>query len=179
MAAKRGSLTGGTGDVNPQTFVMTAVQASADAPTQVAVPVPVARFPGNANRALVMEVLEVTFILGDLVQIGANAGWVGVVSTRAVSTTSQFAARIDTSVIASFRQDQIYFTGAGFQVTDSDFRVDLTDKNGHGILVAVDQLILTFLTAATTAANSLAARVRYRIKEINLAEYIGIVQSQQ
>lgn len=65
---------------------------------------------------------------------------------------------------------------------------DLTDGAGHGVLVATDNIFLTLQTAATvvgasatiTAATGFGeCAILYRFKEVGLAEYIGIVQSQQ
>lgn len=64
---------------------------------------------------------------------------------------------------------------------------DLTDGAGHGILIATDNIflvvqgLLTSYGAATTGAIQAFAQADliYRFKEVALAEYIGIVQSQQ
>ncbi len=174
------NLSGGTGDVNPQTFVVTVTQTGVDTPTQLQFPVPVARYPGSRDRAVVMEILDVTFILGDLVPVATNAAIVGILSTRAISVAAgQFAARTDSSNIAQFRKDLVFFSASGAVYSDGDTRIDLTDAAGHGVLVAVDQLVVSLITAATGTVNQLGVKMRYRLKEIGLSEYIGIVQSQQ
>jgi hypothetical protein len=56
----------------------------------------------------------------------------------------------------------------------------LTDSNGHGLLVATDQLFMNVDTQNTAQKTfSAVARVGYRFKDVGLTEYIGIVQSQQ
>ena len=53
-----------------------------------------------------------------------------------------------------------------------------SDGAGHGILVATDSLF--FRVKSTNVRSNIADfRVYYRFKEVALAEYIGIVQSQQ
>lgn len=64
---------------------------------------------------------------------------------------------------------------------------DLTDGAGHGILVATDNIFVScsisvgsvFVTQADAATGAASCNILYRFKEIALAEYIGIVQSQQ
>lgn len=176
--ASSSNLSGGTGDVNPQTFVIRCTQSAADTTTAVQVPLPVPRYPGATNRAIVMEVLDVEFIISDLTQSGATQFITATLSTRTVSATP-FLARIDTAVIAQFSKDFLFATAVGFQYTDRDVRIDLTDAAGHGILVATDQMVLTVFSTATGVVNDVGARITYRLKEIGLPEYIGIVQSQQ
>lgn len=64
---------------------------------------------------------------------------------------------------------------------------DLTDGAGHGLLVATDNIFLSVQTtniafvgeSADSIVGFVAADLIYRFKEVALAEYIGIVQSQQ
>lgn len=63
----------------------------------------------------------------------------------------------------------------------------MTDGAGHGVLVATDNIYLTLQTALSSVIGSSVggiqgfgeAAILYRFKEVGLAEYIGIVQSQQ
>lgn len=175
------SLTGGTGDVNPQVFVVQVSQPAADTTATQGIPLPVPRYPGNSGRAIVMEILKVTFMVGDMAATAGTAqAIVGVLSTRVPNTTSQTTARFDTANIAQFRTDFIFATAAGFQWVElCDIQRDLTDSAGHGLLVGTDNIFLTCISAGTASANVLGCRIEYRLKEVGLAEYIGIVQSQQ
>lgn len=64
---------------------------------------------------------------------------------------------------------------------------DLTDGAGHGVLVATDNVFLTLQTALSSIIGTSVGGITgvaecailYRFKEVGLAEYIGIVQSQQ
>lgn len=177
--ARGESLTGGTGDVNPQFYSITIVQTAADTAITQAYPVPIPRYPGSANRAIVMEILSVTFTVDDLVNVANTQSIVCVLSTATVAN-SAFAALIDPHTIAQFNLDFLFATAAGFQFTDARVnKLDLTDEAGHGILVGTDNLFLTMFTANTGRTNSINARIKYRMKEVGLAEYVGIVQSQQ
>lgn len=57
---------------------------------------------------------------------------------------------------------------------------DLTDGAGHGVLVATDAIYLQiFTTGVANTSETGRFRMLYRFKNVSLAEYIGIVQSQQ
>lgn len=58
------------------------------------------------------------------------------------------------------------------------FRKDLTDGAGHGYLVATDSIFARLSSTLTGLTNTADVRLLYRFKEVPLAEYIGIVQSQ-
>lgn len=59
------------------------------------------------------------------------------------------------------------------------FRKDFSDGAGHGLLIATDSIFAALNSTATTLTNIADCRLLYRFKEVPLAEYIGIVQSQQ
>lgn len=56
--------------------------------------------------------------------------------------------------------------------------IDLTDSNGNGILIGGDELsfVMGDLTASTLARS--VCKIKYRLVNIGIAEYVGIVQSQ-
>lgn len=56
---RRDRLTGGTGDVNPQTLILNVSQASNDTTASNVINVPFPRVPSNAVRQAVMEILKV------------------------------------------------------------------------------------------------------------------------
>jgi hypothetical protein len=59
------------------------------------------------------------------------------------------------------------------------FCLDLTDNAGHGILIATDSIYGQVNSANTATTNTVYFKLLYRFKEVNLIEYVGIVQSQQ
>ena len=186
MSRKRGgdgSLTGGSGDVNPQYLNSLVTQTGADTFTQVTIPVPVPRFSQRGERATVMEVLQVTWNHSPFTS--AAAGFT-VEAIRAALTTKSFAAAPVLSEGTCFwmQEDVLYgaFTAAGsaFAVDPDKISTDqLDDGAGHGILVATDNIYLSLASAATAQANTAWIKILYRFKEVSLSEYIGIVQSQQ
>lgn len=69
-------------------------------------------------------------------------------------------------------------TGVGYN-QDVFQVIDLTDGDGHGILVATDNIYFQVTSNGFAGAQEQSAKLLYRFKEVSLVEYIGIVQSQQ
>jgi len=189
MKRARGeSLTGGTGDVNPQIYNLTIVQPIPDGTGISTFPVPVYRFPLKRDRAMVMEVLRVQWIVENLASVANANSVVGLISTSTPAgiqhltpstEAEQFIALSGPTVVDSFSLDGIFATAAGFAYTSRIFDHDKTDSAGHGLLVATDQIFLAFASNGTGLTNRLCCKVIYRWKEVGLSEYIGIVQAQQ
>lgn len=176
------SLTGGSGDVNPQFMNLTVTQSAADTYTQTTFPLPIQRLQ-NSGRAQVMEVLKV-FFAGSPLQTDAAADTAH--SIQAQITTKSFAAAVSWSEPTCFaiiqKEDRSAFTAAGSfsKTTESEpFVLDLTDGAGHGLLVASDNIFMAVSSTATGLANQFQAKILYRWKDVAISEYVGIVQSQQ
>jgi len=195
MAKRGGGLTGGTGDVNPQwlgtgdlTFTGTTPVNSVIA---IAIPLPIQRL-NQAGKAQVLEVLKVMWRMSipfNAASLGLN-NWGG----NAYLTTSQLLADIDainapkTGKCIDFETEflsiyQSHITPDTIVVQSDDRPVthDLTDGAGHGVLVGTDVIYLNLWvpTGFTNISTAVQARILYRFKDVSLAEYIGIVQSQQ
>jgi len=69
--------------------------------------------------------------------------------------------------------------GTAWTTETEPYHDDLTDGAGHGVLVATDQIYCQISSSSTGAAQTCAGKIWYRWKNVGLAEYIGIVQSQQ
>lgn len=195
------SLTGGTGDVNPQYFVVNVPAGTVnDSVNNVAVPLPVPKFPGNNNKAVVMEILSVdwslsTVNMAQIVPVAPGAPAIQdnflFIATSDLATQTYAQATLSTKVVSYVHrslQRQLDATVTGsfddvFQLKEEDL---ISDAAGHGMLVATDNIWLggvffetNNITASSPGIPSCVARIFYRFKEIGLAEYIGIVQSQQ
>lgn len=192
MSAINKSLTGGTGDVNPQWFRFAPDQSTVvnSIIAQVA-PTPLAAFnnvPGN--KAVVMEVLKVAFAhaptWGNLTNISNQAQWKTslLAGTRPTSdinlgwgapTVISFNNQVGTTASTVTTQ----YTGA----IDTSVVVDLTDGAGHGVLLAANQVTWLWqeetLGLQTNTSNEKSCAFLYRFKEVSLQEYMGIIQSQQ
>lgn len=176
-------LTGGTGDVSPQLWNLGALTLSAaNTFTEDEIPVPVTRYNSSRTRATVMEVLKVFISMPDT-DANNSAGGSVIHASVNLSTKSLNGNTPQSSSVFAFAQraNRGAFTAAGtYQATDIDpIVIDLTDGAGHGVLVATDAIFLNGSTTGFTAAATYVVKLLYRFKEVSLAEYIGIVQSQQ
>jgi hypothetical protein len=182
---RRGSdqLTGGTRDVSPQWFTLPTAQTSvANTFTELLTPIPVQRFNNKSGSSLVMEVLkaEVNFPEAD----AANS-----IAGNSVSALIQLGTIAQAVVSPANPQNIFYaariwrgaFTAGGsfLSVHDNPLQFDLTDGAGHGVLVATDQIYIDVNTVGFAGTAGFNIRLLYRWKSVSLAEYIGIVQSQQ
>lgn len=166
-------ITGGTGDVNPQTLTESLTQSAADTNTTLEIPVPIARFQLRKGKSIIMEILQVKWILDDLVTPGGAVNVSGFLSTRSGTpnlTTS--------TVFSQVRVDGIFATAVGISYVPLIYNDVLHDGAGHGFLVATDNIYLTVRSTNTSAANLVTAKIFYRFKEVSLEEYLGIVASQ-
>ena len=205
--AAASSLTGGTGDVNPQWLSAaagvgqlqtgTSPGSSASLSQQTQIPVPVPRFSVKDGKSIVMEVLKIVWAYGVDLPINTDNsfelilnGYLSTIQPQPASAASSIAGTTVDYYSAAFTETQTNAIGVDFLETipsDNPTFHDITDGAGHGVLVATDNVWLT-LNATATVFNStqvtipgatITARMLYRFKEVTLQEYIGIVQSQQ
>lgn len=179
-------LTGGTGDVKPQILTLTTGNQGGledYALSSTALPVP--RFGSSRGKATIVELLKVYFYIG-LTDIADQDH-----TTWAFLTTSTNRTNGDTSSLATLVVDiqdprnfaiaissaQINTTGASNK--DSPQVIDLTDNAGNGVLVATDSITLVHGTVGNTTVTSAEAKLLYRLVNVGVQEYVGIVQSQQ
>lgn len=178
------TLTGGSHDVNPQWMTGRVTQSAADVTTTAPFRLPRQVLPGAQGRALVMEVLRVWFDTpaGTTTAAAPAAyGFKVALTTKDFGTTS---VPTDEPTLFAYHQKEIVnaFTAAGtfWFISNEPFVLDLTDGQGHGVLVATDSIFFQLNSiTATGVINAATFKILYRWKEIGLAEYIGIVQSQQ
>lgn len=178
-------LTGGTKDVNPQYLSGTLTLSGANTITTGSLPLPITRVgQSGAARSVIMEILKVFVVMP---QIDADGAAVTARNSFFIVSTASFgtvAAQFSDPRIVAYvaRNVRNAFTAAGTGTLDVDVgpkMVDVTDGDGHGILVATDNLYIQGDTDNYTAAATFYFKILYRFKEVSLVEYIGIVQSQQ
>lgn len=181
----RNSLTGGTGDVNPQFMSGSITQAATNIQLTNAYVSPIAKgIFSSKGRATVMEVLKIFVQFSPYQDLGA--GHATYARRIGFGTKEKDAgAVINCSVpdLFLFWEDNLMgaFTALG-SVTEqikNCYVLDLSDGQGHGILVAGDYIYVTFGTTAFPAVSNAFWKIMYRFKNVALTEYIGIVQSQQ
>lgn len=176
------SLTGGTGDVNPQFFSGVMTQTVADNAITSAFPLPVTRLP-KGDKVTIVELLKVYADFPPL--LGTNVAETTYNISMFFSTVSFGTGALawnEPNVFALLqRQQRKAFTAAGTYIdtVNDPVSIDLTDGAGHGILLATDQFFVQLSSTNTATTNSVAFKMLYRFKIVGLLEYIGIVQSQQ
>lgn len=201
----KGGLTGGTGDVNPQWYRTTIAPAltvtttsGAGISTSQAFPVPINRLNQKSGSVTVMEILKcrwyqtTTFTVAS--PIDMIASMFSTLTTRAPASFGAniipFAAGNPAIIDLNGISNAVTIGGSILDLYSVDNSQpdwsDLTDGDGHGILVATDNIYLnSYLSVVSIAAGSMTAvgncncDILYRFKNVSLQEYIGIVQSQQ
>lgn len=167
-------------DKKPQYINDFVIMSAANTYTQKTINLPInpaATVSGSGKNAKVrvMEFLKVFFdMLPDTLAEDASMN-------MQLTWKSQAALISPTepqNYIALVKQDFQLIT-SGAIVLVSPIVVDLTDGSGNGILVAVPQIYLGMITAGQSAAINGSCKILYRYVDVDLTEYIGIVQSQQ
>lgn len=164
------SLTGGTGDVNPQWFKMyQACGAKITNNTRTAIPVQRLQ---SKKLALVMEILKIQYMVraGDTETGHCHVG----VSTIAPPNTAN--VKPDNSM--GYIIDAMHIAPAE-AIKQAVIIKDLTDGAGHGVLVATDFVYpFGYSTTADTTAAAFDIWLLYRWKAVGLEEYSGMLQAQ-
>lgn len=145
-------------------------------------PLPVSRIGGNRDRATVIEVLGFYMDNDYNHATGVATNTHSFISTAALpvgSPTVSFEQLKATPTILSYLQRNVP-TNINAPVIEPTF-FPTNDGAGHGVLVATDNLYLSYVVQGAVPSTPVGfiARMVYRFKEVGIAEYVGIVQSQQ
>jgi len=70
-------------------------------------------------------------------------------------------------------------TTSGTAISQFPFHIDLTDGAGNGFLVATDRMFIYGGGAGNAVAGRYTAKILYRLVEVGITEYVGIVGGQQ
>ena len=181
-----GSVTGGTGDIKPQVLTVSTIAAAGPddySVTQVNLPVP--RFGTMKTKATVFEILSLRWfpIIADLAD---------VTNTKVVFFATQaLRAQNETCTLATLTADAQDPTVFGYALIHKSvstnggtvdlfpLSVNMTDQNGNGYIVATDRLFFHVGDVAGTSVGASICKITYRLVNIGITEYVGIVQSQQ
>jgi len=167
------TLTGGTGDVNPQFQSFSVTQSGADTTTTQQIALAIDRFRQGGNRIGAVEILSVTFDWRAPITAATACNISAALTTKNFGTTKvQFN---EPTVVGYFHASQ----GAVATPYSFPYRMDCTDAAGHGVIAAVDSIFLQCASTSTSLTNTVDVKIEYRFKNIPLAEYIGIVTGQQ
>lgn len=184
--SKRARSTASTslGDVNPQYLVQDVVLGAVNDYAVGAFQLPVARIGGSKNKAVVLEVLRVDWYYGlediaDLVH--TNIAFLTTAPNRSEAETCTLASMgVDCARPLNFAisVDHHATITSGGMAKAMPHSIDLTDGNGNGMLVATDRLTMVYGDQGSVAVSSCSVHILYRLIEVGIQEYVGIVQSQ-
>jgi hypothetical protein len=181
MSRKRsrdGSLTGGTGDVNPQWMSFSEVQTGNDTATGGSVQPPVSLSTGEK---LAMEILKIALLYENQRSETAGANTANFwLSTKNFGTTYPALGLGDATVLLSNAYGGVSDSAVGFALVPGTVFFDYTDGDGHGVLVGNQNLYWGITSSSTGQANRFSVKILYRAKRISDSELLGIVlQSNQ
>lgn len=152
--------------MNPQFFKRSAACTGANN-NSVECALPVQRL-NNKNRSMVMEVLKVQWVTDAKGVTGHTHMAIGV----------QAAPSGTTAPTGEEGYVQIFHKRANTSPQEgTDFWQDVTDGQGHGVLIATDKIYIITNGGEATNTNKVYCNILYRWKNVSLQEYIGIVQS--
>lgn len=182
------SLTGGTGDTNPQFLHGRVTESGTDTTTTGTFSLPIRKvLEGSTNKATIVEILKIyvdfptteTTAAGETVYTKTiNFSTVSFGTTAASFNEPNLFGKLEQNSRRAFTATGTYGqTMNGTQVQDCI--LDLTDGAGHGILIATDNIFVQVASANTAAAIAVDFKILYRFKNVGILEYVGIVQSQQ
>lgn len=174
-----------SGDLKPQILTLITAIGPASAYVTATSILPVPRFGTTKTKATIFELLWVhwylaidTFSIIDVVRWA----WLSTVNTRATGEVTSLVTSLedlqDPRAFA-FVMEETQFAVQGLTYKSVPVRMDLTDNNGNGILIATDRLQITGGAFGAGASGSFVAKVGYRLVNVGIQEYVGIVASQQ
>jgi len=173
-----------TGDINPQYLVADVVLGAFNDYAVGSFPLPVARIGGSKTKAIVFEILRVDWYFG--IEDQAD-----LIHTQACYlTTSPDHSDGDTSTLATIGADMARpqnfanvvsrkdLVVQGGTMENQPWSIDTSDGAGNGMLVATQNLTMVFADVDSTGVSSCSVHILYRLVEVGIQEYVGIVQSQ-
>ena len=181
-----GSVTGGTGDIKPQILTLdTGTAGSVGDYTVNRTALPVPRFGTMKTKATIFEFLSIDWYINiEDVLDGSATNWAFLTTTTnrvdaEASTLGSAAADVTDPKTFGFALENRQLTTSGAAFLQMPLHIDLTDNNGNGVLIATDQITIVHGNLSGTNVGSVVAKVLYRLVNVGIQEYVGIVQSQQ
>lgn len=186
----RGTVAGGGGpargriiDKYPNYMSGSTTTSAADTFTSERVETPISRLKqGKGNAVTVMELLKVDLDVEDedFLDTTATTQWIWEMSIGATPTAS--SAISNPQVITRMRkayQASETTDGAMAISWKSPTTFNFQDENGFGYLLATDSFHVSVDTTNYGTTATFHWRIFYRFVNVTLAEYVGLVQSQQ
>lgn len=180
MKRARGDrLTGGTGDVNPQQLSFSVDMAAADTTIQKDIFLPIIPLSAvGKGEAQVLELLKMFVWMDDFPTAAAGGHRFDLlIGTKNFNSTIPVDEEADALVLCGCSGDFTHIT-SGQTSTQYPIVQDLTDGQGHGILVGVQTIYALLYSGSTGVALKARVKLLYRVKRIGTTELLGIIASQ-
>ncbi len=183
-----GSHTGGTGDLKPQVMTLSTVPSTVVSTyARARLSLPVNQFGGQKNRATIMEILRVDWYPNIIDLVDDDHREIFYLSTTPIRENAELctlqtmsADFANTLTIAAGMSHFKLAGTAGALWHEYPISIDMTDHNGNGVLVATDQIFVTGGNEnGSTLGGIYTCKVLYRLVNVGITEYVGIIQSQQ
>lgn len=193
------SLTGGSGDTNPQWFSTSVTQSGADTTTTLSVSTPPGIGLSQSGRPLAMEILKVlvefegpsgvpllpasaSFAPGATTSASLYASL--YMSSKNFGTTRPTLGMGDATVFAFARKQYLVYestaASTAFTVNDGPIIIPMDDGAGHGMLFANQNMFLQIASNSMAVVVTARIKILYREKYISQSELLGLVlQSNQ
>jgi len=162
-------------DIFPQYTTFTVTQTAADTTTTRQIQVPIIRAP-SGKKISIIEIVRVEHEYTNFILNAAVENMRCNLSFRSFGTTD--ASLANPEVFFGHGLEMSLLT-SGAAVTPLTYSKDVTTGGGKGLLVATESIFAQVNSVQTGAAIAVAFKLWYRIVDVNLVEYIGIVQQQQ
>lgn len=169
------TLTGGSGDINPQFLSTSITQSASDTTTTAQITLPIDRIRRSGDMVGVVEVLKVFATLRAPSFVAAANSFAYGLTTKSFGTTTY---HMNEPTCFAFGLTWQTFNTSGEVINNMPTMFDCTDGAGHGVLVATDSIFLQCRSTATNQANTIDVKILYRYKYVDVTEYVGIVQAQ-
>ncbi len=185
--ARTEGLGGGTGDIKPQFLTLRSGTMVSDQYAVETFALPVPRFGTMKTKATVFELLSIDWFLAVDALLDGSHVTMGFLTTstarRGGEPGSLFEMqedlRLPVTLGAAMQTNVSNAPASGAFTGVLPIHVDLTDGAGNGVLIATDTLTVVAANVANGVPADSIAKIKYRLTNIGVAEYVGIVQGQQ
>lgn len=177
---RRRTNTGSTKDKYPNYMSFVLTQSANDTFTTRSISTPIPRTGiSGGSKATIMEVTRIVFHMENMI-LEAAAQYVACsLSTGSVPT----AISTFNEGTCIYMEDVVMMldvaVGSGGGILSKVYDHNMCTSDGFGVLVATDAIHFSVASANTVQCNTVECRMYYRLVQVPIVEYIGIVQSQQ
>jgi len=141
---------------------------------------------GTSTTAIVFEVLRLDWYLGieDAFDISSSIhfGFLSTATNRVdaeATSVGTMVQDVEDPLTIGFAMRFANFVTTGGYAGNMPIQIDMTDGAGNGILIATDRIFIVGGNLSGTIAATYVCNILYRMVEVGIQEYVGIVQSQQ